>query len=458
MSSRKESVAFVSMLISASFAATKLVLGLVTGSLALISEATQNTADFAATAITWWAVRLGDKPADANHPYGHAKVESLAALAEVVLLFTASVWIAYEAIERMITGHDEVDGSMIAIGVLVASIVIDSWRSRVLRQVAKETGSPALEADALNFFSDMLASGVVLIGMGFVALGYPIADALAALVVAGFILFASLNLAYRTFSALIDTAPAGLGMQVERILARVPAVVAVERVRVRPAGAMTFVEATVAVSRTMSAEGLARVQEDACTRVAEAVPNADVTVNAIPRALDSETAETRVRLIAINHGAAIHHVIVQDLGGRLAISFDLEVDGRMSLDQAHDIATALERAIEAELGDEVEVDAHIEPIAIDEMAGEDVARDEAETIERAISDFADRVGTVHDVHNVRVRRSEPGVVVNFHCRVDPTLSVRTMHDAVDAIETQVRQAFPEVMRVVGHAEPGRSGA
>lgn len=179
------------MLISASFAATKLVLGLVTGSLALISEATQNTADFAATAITWWAVRLGDKPADANHPYGHAKVESLAALAEVVLLFTASVWIAYEAIERMITGHDEVDGSMIAIGVLVASIVIDSWRSRVLRQVAKETGSPALEADALNFFSDMLASGVVLIGMGFVALGYPIADALAALVVAGFILFAS---------------------------------------------------------------------------------------------------------------------------------------------------------------------------------------------------------------------------------------------------------------------------
>lgn len=165
-----------------------------------------------------------------------------------------------------------------------------------------------------------------------------------------------------------------------------------------------------------------------------------------------------MRLIAINHGAAIHHVIVQDLGGRLAISFDLEVDGRMSLDQAHDIATALERAIEAELGDEVEVDAHIEPIAIDEMAGEDVARDEAETIERAISDFADRVGTVHDVHNVRVRRSEPGVVVNFHCRVDPTLSVRTMHDAVDAIETQVRQAFPEVMRVVGHAEPGRSGA
>ncbi|WGF87167.1 cation-efflux pump [Marinivivus vitaminiproducens] len=454
-SNRKHSVALMSMLVSASFAATKLVLGLLTGSLALISEATQNTADFAATAVTWWAVRLGDKPADANHPYGHAKVESVAALVEVVLLFTASVWIGYEAIARLITGSAEVDASMIAIGVLAASIAIDFWRSRVLRQVARETGSPALEADALNFFSDMLSSGVVLVGMACVALGYPLADALAALVVAGFILFAAIHLGHRTLASLIDTAPAGVGQRAERILMAMPTVVAVERVRVRPAGAMLFVEASVAVSRALPAEQVARVQDEACRRLREALPNADVTVGAHPRALDSETAETRVRLIAGNRGDAIHHVIVQDLGGRLAISFDLEVDGRMELVKAHDIASALEGAIKDDLGDDVEVDAHIEPIAIDEMAGEDAPVERTGAIDRVLRSLAEGGGPVHDVHNVRVRRTEQGEVVNFHCRVDPALSVRDMHDAVDDIESRLRRAFPEVLRVIGHAEPAR---
>jgi cation diffusion facilitator family transporter len=128
-------------------------------------------ADFLKHSATRWAVRISDKPADANHHFGHGKMESMAALFEVLLLFGAAGWIALEAGKRLLGEPHVIEAAPIAIAILVVSIVIDFWRVRALRRVAKATGSPALEADALHFLSDMLASGVVLVGMIFVIYG-----------------------------------------------------------------------------------------------------------------------------------------------------------------------------------------------------------------------------------------------------------------------------------------------
>ena len=157
-------------------------------------------------------------------------------------------------------------------------------------------------------------------------------------------------------------------------------------------------------------------------------------------------------VIARNSGLAIHHVTVHDLGGRLIVGIDLEVDAEMALADAHDITRQLERNIREEFGWDLEVDTHIEPLEPELPPGTDAAPDRVDAIRKALAHFA-ADGEIHDVHNVRVRDTDAGEIVNFHCRAAPTMSVIKVHENVDEIERALRRAFPTVKRVISHAEP-----
>ena len=193
MQNEKQAVARNSMIASGLLATGKFVAGIFTGSIGLISEGIHSFTDFIATSITWLAVRISDKPADDDHHFGHGKVENLAALFEVLLLLGAAGWIVYEAGGSLLGQPHEIVAAPVVIAVLLISICVDFFRVRALNRVAKATDSAALEADALHFFSDMLSSGVVLLGMVFVLLGFGRADAIAALIVAAWILFTSVH-------------------------------------------------------------------------------------------------------------------------------------------------------------------------------------------------------------------------------------------------------------------------
>jgi cation diffusion facilitator family transporter len=450
---QKERVALISMLSSGALAVAKFAIGFLTGSIGLISEGVHSSSDFVATVVTWWAVRISDKPADANHHFGHGKMESMAALFEVLLLFGAAGWIALEAGKRLLGEPHVIEAAPIAIAILVVSIVVDFWRVRALRRVTKATRSPALEADALHFLSDMLASGVVLVGMIFVIYGYLTADAVAALVVACFILTAAVRLGIRTFNSLVDAAPADDGPAVSSLVSQIPQVIAVERTRLRVAGATLFVELTIAVSRTMPLDRVATLKVEVIEAVQRKFPNAEVTVTTEPRALDDETIETRIRVIASNQGAAVHRLTVQRVSGRLSISLDLEVAADLSVTESHDIASELETAIREELGRATEIDTHIEPMMGSWLRGEEVSAKQSRALQEALSSAAGQTGIVRHIHDVRVRRTDLGLIVNFHCEVPAEMGVTEAHDAVDELERQVRTLHPEVTRVIGHAEP-----
>jgi divalent metal cation (Fe/Co/Zn/Cd) transporter len=160
----------------------------------------------------------------------------------------------------------------------------------------------------------------------------------------------------------------------------------------------------------------------------------------------------RIMVIARNSGLAVHHVTVHDLGGKLIVGIDLEVDGEMSLTEAHDIAQSLERSIADDFGADVEVDTHIEPLEPELPFGTDASSDRIETIRTALTRFA-AATSIYDIHNVRVRDTDAGEIVNFHCRAAPTMSVIKVHENVDEIERALRRAFPTVKRVISHAEP-----
>jgi cation diffusion facilitator family transporter len=450
----KEKVALGSIAASAGLTAAKAAVGLLTGSLAILSEAGHSLIDLSATVLTFFAVRLSGKPADREHQYGHGKVESVTALAETALLFLLSAVVIWEAAQRLIGMQSHaVEATTAAFAIIAGSIVVDFFRARTLHRVAKETSSEALEADALHFGSDMWSSVAVLAGLGGIALGYSWADATAAIVVAVFIAVAAFRLGRRTISTLTDTAPEGVSERVAAIARQVPGVVAVERVRARPAGAVLFVELGVAVSRTLPLDRVSAIKDRLTREVRADMPHAEVTITTEPRALDDETVRERVMVIARDLGLAIHHVAVQSISGQLSVSADLEVDGAMALNAAHDVASRLEDAVRNELGPDVEVETHIEPLPVDVLAGHDASSARLAEVREGLAALAYGVPALGEIHDVRVRENSGGEIVNFHCHVDPGLSVRAVHDAVDELESRLRRKFPTIQRVIGHAEP-----
>jgi cation diffusion facilitator family transporter len=452
MQKDKEKVALTSIAASGGLTIAKGIVGVMTGSLAILSEAAHSLLDFAATVMTYLAVRVSGKPADEEHHYGHGKFESVAALAETALLFLLSGIVIYEAIRRLLGQEHAVEATIPAFVVIGASIVIDFFRARALNKVARETSSEALEADALHFSSDLWSSLGVLIGLAAVALGFKWADAAAALVVAAVILIAGWRLGRRTIDTLLDTAPPGIADQVTRIARRVPGVVAIDSVRARQVGPDQFVELNISVSRTTPIDRVAAMKEAVISAVCAELPKAKISVATEPRALDNETVMDRVMVIARNRGLAVHHVTVHAIGEKLSVSLDLEVEGSLTLAAAHDIADELEMAITDELGADVEVETHIEPLQSDAF-GHDARAARIVEVQAALSDLATEAGTLCDVHDVRVRETSEGEIINFHCRVDPSKTVHDVHEKVDDLERALRRKWPAIKRVIGHAEP-----
>lgn len=449
----KEQVALGSIAASAALTLGKGIVGFLTGSLAILSEAAHSLLDLAATIMTYAAVRISGKPADEEHHYGHGKVESITALAETALLFVLSGVVIWEAVKRLVGGQAAVEATIAAFAVIVLSIIVDFFRARLLYRVASKTASEALEADALHFGSDMWSSLAVLVGLVGVAFGYKWADALAALVVAVFVCLAGWRLGRRTIDTLLDTAPAGISSQIKHIVRRVAGVVSVERIRARRVGNTLFIEINVAVSRTLPIDRVAALKNAIEKSIRMEIPNAEISVITDPRALDDETVMERVLVTARNRGLPVHHVTVHAIEGHLSVSLDLEVDGTLSLGAAHEIADKLEAAIMEELGPTVEVETHIEPLQLDGIAGHD-ARDERITqVRSALVELAAAIGTIGEIHDVRVRDTSEGEIVNFHCRADPSQPVRDVHERVDEIERALRHRFSSIKRVIGHAEP-----
>jgi cation diffusion facilitator family transporter len=455
MASAKQRVAAVSVAASATMAALKFVVGVAIGSIALISEALHSLVDFGATIVTWMVVRVSDRPADAEHHYGHGKFESLSALGVVALLYVLAGGIVVASFGRLRAGATAPTISAVPFIVLVIDIAVNLWRARALHRTAHDTHSQALAADALHFSSDVMGAVAVIVGLALAAYGYAWGDAAAAIAVAIVISLLGLRLARSTVETLLDRAPEGVADKAAAAIRSVPGVVDIERVRARTVGPTHFVEAAVKVPRSYPIDRVEDIKRKAQAAVRSTLVDADLTLTATPAPLDNESVRERIMVIARNIGLPIHHVTVYDLDRRLAVSIDLEVDGEMPLAAAHDITHRLEDAINAEFGERLEVDIHIEPLEPELPHGGDASHERVETIQRALSRIATTLGTMHDVHNVRVRNTSTGQIVNFHCRAKPALTVIEAHTAVDEIERALRREFPDVRRVIGHAEPDR---
>lgn len=451
---KKQSVALSSVSASLLLTILKLVVGLMTGSIGILSEAAHSAMDFGAAALTWFAVRISDKPADEKHHYGHTKIESVTALIETGLLFLTSAWVVYEAVKRLMEGGHEVEVTWYAIAVVIISIVVDISRARALKKVAKETGSQALEADALHFSSDILSSAVVLVGLVFVHFGLGWADAVAGIFVAILVGHAAWELGRKTIDVLVDAAPEGLSEQIEEITAEVPGVVAIEKMRIKPAGPFVFIDMTVSVSRTLAHEKVQAICREVESRLKSALPESDTTVHARPIALNGETVTERVHVVGLNHNMHAHNISTSLSGERKQITFDVEVDGRLTIREAHEAVSALEKELHDEFDGELDICIHMDPLRHEERHTSELSSEEAARISKIIRESAATIQGIEDVHEIRLRRTEHDrLCITLHCAFADDILLENVHNLTSRLEGIIYQTLPETGRIIVHAEP-----
>jgi len=454
----KRAVAGNSVLAALVITGLKILVGLATQSLGILSEAAHSGLDLIAALVTFFSVRVSDKPADADHQYGHGKVESFSAFIETGLLLLTCLWIVYEAFKRLFLHSVEIEPTPYAFLVMFLSMGVDVWRSRALGSMAKKYDSQALEADALHFSTDILSSGVVILGLALVWVGrtYRLdwlrtADPIAALFVACVVVSVSWRLARRTMDALLDAAPTGVRNQLLGRIGSVDGVLEVDRVRIRKAGNRYFADVSLGLARNLTFQRSEQVSDTVTARVREILPDADVMVHSIPRATHGENIFDRVRAVATRHNFNVHDISVQDLAGELHVEQHLELDERLSMKQAHDEVTHLEAEMRKEIPEITTILTHIESEPSTIESGEQIVEDP--DLERRLRDAAKNFPEVVDMHEFQFKRIRGRLYVACHCSLPDDMPLSRVHDVQTALEIRFKQDAPELFRVLIHPEP-----
>ncbi|MFZ0978464.1 MAG: cation-efflux pump [Candidatus Acidiferrales bacterium] len=436
----------------------KVILAAVTGSLGILSEALHSILDLVAAVITYLSVRVADKPADAQHLYGHGKVESFSAFVETGLLLFTALYIIWEAFQRLLFRTATIRLSLGVIVILGLSMGIDFVRSRALRRVANKYPSEALEADALHFSTDVWSTFVVVLGITGAWLGQRLGipwlgmtDAVAALGVAGVIIWIGSRLGKRTIDALLDVAPSGLHDRIAQAVDETEGVLNTERVRVRRSGQRYFVDVTISVPRKASLEQ-AHAASDAVERNIEKIVPADVIVHVEPRAPTNEHLFDTIRAIAQRRGLAVHELSAHQLDGHLFIELHLEVDEDASLREAHRRATELEDEIRAATDPQAFVNIHIEPLGA-RIPGAEEMKELSHAVQDFLNSLPKQYPELLDCHEVHVRSVEHRILVSCHCAMDGDLPITLVHDITAALESRVKDHFPQIFRLTIHPEP-----
>lgn len=445
--------ALFSLVAASGLVVIKLVAAALSGSLALLSVAADSGLDAMVTGLTLFAVSVAARPPDADHPYGHGKAESVAAMAEALALLLLSVGIARDAILRLTRPATPIDAAWYTFAVMGFSIVVDLTRSQGLARAGRKYHSPALLADAVHFRADLLTSAVVLIGLVAVRMGHPGADAAGGFLIAAYVGFSSVRLGKRTIDALMDRTPEEAVGRIREAAGTIEGVEEVRRVRVRYAGGQPQTDIVVGVSRTLPLEVAHTLTEEVEEAVRSVEPGADVVVHVEPLA-DEKVVAQQVLSIAGRHPEVhqVHNVFVAHHDDGLHISLHAKFPATMALAEAHAFAEALEGDIAGEVAGVARVDTHLEPLEEAAAPGEDVTSTHGDLV-ASVTSVAEALPEVRNCHEVVVTSSRDALTVLMHCEAAAGLSVTAVHDAATTIEGEVHRRWPAVERVTVHFEP-----
>jgi len=443
--------ALVSIVAACVLIGLKLVSGIATGSLGLLSEAAHSGTDLIAALLTFVAVGVAVRPADPGHAYGHGKAEHLAALAEAAILVVLSLAIAWQALWRLFgLASGQVDPRWYAIVVVVVVMVVDATRAAVSYRTGERYGSAALQANALHFASDFAGSTAVLLGLLAARAGYHWADSAAALFVAFLVLVAAGRLMRLNIDVLMDRVPPEAQEAALAAIASLEPRVELRRLRMRQAAGQQFADVVIGVppgAAVGQGHAAADAVEDALHR---ALPRSDVVVHVEPQ---QDEAALRERVLAAAQRVPlvreIHNLTVLRVGPVTEVSLHLKLPGELSLEDAHSVATEVERAIVESVPEVDEVRTHLEPIAeAEEGRSVDEAAAGRELVERIVQET-----TGQRPRELRFLNTDRGLLAYLTLGLDASTPLAEAHARASEIEERIRREQPEIADVVVHTEP-----
>ena len=438
--------ALVSIAAAAALAGIKLGAGLASGSLGLVSEALHSGTDLVAALLTFFAIGVAVRPADSGHQYGHGKAEHLAALAEAAVLAVVSLAVAGLAIARL-SGADEhaVDTAWWVFLIVGLVLALDLVRTLVSLRTARRYRSEALLSNALHFGSDFAGTLAVLAGLLAARAGFHEGDSIAALFVAALVLAAAGRMIRRNADVLMDRAPADVEEAARAAIVAIEPPVHLERLRLRQAAGRTFADAVISVSPA-AAVGQGHAAADRVESALErTLPGIDVVVHVEPRPEDAALRErAHAAALSVPRVREIHNLSVVSLGGRTVLSLHLKLPGELPLEEAHEVAEQVERAICRAVPEIGSVQTHLEPLA---ETGSGQLVDPAE-LEDAVARAAGG-----KPRELRLLRTEKGVVAFLTLGLDPASTLAEAHARASEVEERLRRARPDVADVIVHTEP-----
>jgi cation diffusion facilitator family transporter len=448
----QQRTALLSVLAAATLVAVKLIVGLLSHSLALVAEAIHSGTDLVAAVLTFFALGVAVRPADGSHPFGHGKAEHLSALGEGAVLVVASLVIAYESIHRLASGQSGVDAHAYTLAVVGGVILVDALRATASRRAARRYSSPALSANFLHFGLDMLGSIAVLVGLVLVRAGYQGADSVAALLVAALVLFSAGRLMRGNVEVLMDHSPGGAARIAREAIQAVDPSVTLRRLRMREAGGRHFADVVVGVEGDA---GLARGHAVA-SAIEDAIelqlPGSDVVVHVEPdAALGPLRQRATAAALTVPHVREIHNVTALRVGDGTELALHLKVPGELPLEAAHDIASEVERAIRAAVPEVVRVQSHIEPLA-GESSGRAVAAADLAAERDAVRAIVSEL-TGAPPRELRFRETDSGLIAFLTLGMPPDTTLESAHGRASEIEQRLRAEHPRIVDVVIHTEP-----
>ena len=447
----KQWVAFTSVIAAIVLTITKLVVGIWTNSLGILSEALHSGLDFFAAGITLFAVSRAAKPPDPDHHYGHWRVENLSALIETILLLVTVIWIIYEALRRIIFLDLTVDANLPAFVVIIFAIIIDFSRSRALKRVAKKYDSQALEADALHFSTDILSSSVVFIGLLFTFFGFPLGDPVAAIGVAIIVLYLTFRLGKETIDILLDRAPSGLETPIRQVIEDIDGIRECGRIRLRKAGPVTFVDVVCYAEHSIPLASAHEISVKARKAVEQVVERADVVIHMdlVSKRYPSIAEEVRNEASKFSWITDVDSIDVVETEDYVALTLDIHTEPEKSLAETHQLVSEFEKHIKSQYPIIKEITTHIEPSREIITATLDSTK-----IKRRIRRLVQQSPVLHNCHKIRLHSLAPHhFTLTFHCEARSELSVKETHKATTLLEDNIREELPMFSQITIHVEP-----
>lgn len=433
--------------------AAKLGVGIWTGALSLIADGLDTLFDGLGNVIGLIAVRMGSRPPDADHPYGHRKFETMAAIFIATMLFITAWELTTSAVGRLLNPVETIVNRWSILALVFGGVVqgfTGWWEMRRGRALHSEI----LVADARHTIASLYVSAAVLIGLGLVYLGYHWADPLLALFVAGVIAKIGVETVLENVPALVDRAPMESDA-IGSVVADVEGVESFHRIRSRGTADSIAVDLHVRVDPRLSIQAANGIADEVRRRLLDLDGVDDVTVHLeAQRGPESAAAlHQTVKLAADEQGVTIHEFWVQQVDDQIGIHLHVGVDPYLTLSKAHDVVDLLETTIRERLPEVMSIYTHIETAAVEILPSARVTQGLQERIERAVYAAAGAIPALSHPHDIQIRQVEGRLFIAAEALVDGALSVGEAHDLSTQMQESIRASVPNVGEVLVHLEP-----